>query len=558
VAIAISLAILFCGGLAASFWWWTTDDAFISFRYARNLSEGIGLVFNEGERVEGYSNFLWTLWAAAGLSLGCEAEGWANLWGLIFYLGSILLLLWNHNAWNRKIADAKWWIPVAALGAVAHRDWSVWATGGLETSLFTFLLLASYFAFVWHPSSTRWLVLSGLLAGLAALTRPDGALPALVLGLFVIAYGRPRRKAILVYALPFVVVWMTFIGWRLWYYGDVVPNTYYAKSAYLAWYEQGWHYLALYFEKYWVLLFGPGLLLAVFLIRRIRRPVLEGADGARWKLHVLLAAAIAVTYTFYIVRVGGDFMFARMLIPVTPFYFILLERGLMAIFRSRPVNGHGALLILLAAMVVTPQPVTGTAWRHGVADERLYYSGERIVLLDHSAEVLRRYFDGLPVRVAFYGDEARVAYKARFPIAVESHAGLTEPEVARQELPERGRVGHEKHASARFLIEERRAHFTFSSVPGKLLDLNSLIPEVIVKFDEEVFGRALHWDPEIMDALRERGAEVPDFIGRLDEYIGRLDQVSDDEVRQAYEQLHRFYFMHVDDPVREKAFLSRP
>ena len=41
--------------------WFLCDDAFISFRYARNLLEGHGLVFNPGEYVEGYSNFLWTL-----------------------------------------------------------------------------------------------------------------------------------------------------------------------------------------------------------------------------------------------------------------------------------------------------------------------------------------------------------------------------------------------------------------------------------------------------------------------------------------------------------------
>ena len=95
---AVCAAILVWGGLAAYRQWWTTDDAFISFRYARNLSEGLGLVFNAGERVEGYTNFLWTLWTAAGLSLGFEAETWANVWGILFYLGSILLLLLNHSA----------------------------------------------------------------------------------------------------------------------------------------------------------------------------------------------------------------------------------------------------------------------------------------------------------------------------------------------------------------------------------------------------------------------------------------------------------------------------
>ncbi len=81
----IGLAALIWGGLEAYSLRWTTDDAFISFRYARNLVEGHGLVFNPGEYVEGYTNPLWTLWIAGGLRLGFSAEGWANTWGIAFY-----------------------------------------------------------------------------------------------------------------------------------------------------------------------------------------------------------------------------------------------------------------------------------------------------------------------------------------------------------------------------------------------------------------------------------------------------------------------------------------
>ncbi|HEX4934306.1 MAG TPA: hypothetical protein VFV33_14045, partial [Gemmatimonadaceae bacterium] len=56
---------------------WVSDDAYITFRYADHLARGLGLVFNVGERVEGYSNFLWTIWIAFGLRLGSDAERWA-------------------------------------------------------------------------------------------------------------------------------------------------------------------------------------------------------------------------------------------------------------------------------------------------------------------------------------------------------------------------------------------------------------------------------------------------------------------------------------------------
>ena len=60
-------AVVWAGSLS-----WVGDDAFISFRYARNLAEGNGLVFNVGERVEGYTNFLWTLLMAAAIRLGLD------------------------------------------------------------------------------------------------------------------------------------------------------------------------------------------------------------------------------------------------------------------------------------------------------------------------------------------------------------------------------------------------------------------------------------------------------------------------------------------------------
>ena len=65
VAVAVVWAAWRAYGL-----WWCTDDAYISFRYARNLVDGLGLVYNAGERVEGFTNPLWTLWVACGLALG--------------------------------------------------------------------------------------------------------------------------------------------------------------------------------------------------------------------------------------------------------------------------------------------------------------------------------------------------------------------------------------------------------------------------------------------------------------------------------------------------------
>ncbi|RKX21336.1 MAG: hypothetical protein DRP51_04400, partial [Candidatus Zixiibacteriota bacterium] len=58
ILLLISVILFFI--FAYLFWGYSIDDAFITFRYAENLADGYGLVFNPGgEPVEGYSNFLW-------------------------------------------------------------------------------------------------------------------------------------------------------------------------------------------------------------------------------------------------------------------------------------------------------------------------------------------------------------------------------------------------------------------------------------------------------------------------------------------------------------------
>jgi len=557
VAWLLVLLALVWAGWGAGSAWWTTDDAFISFRYARNLVDGAGLVFNPGERVEGYTNPLWTVWAALGLRLGFSAENWANAWGLAAYLATIALLGWNSLALARTRTHAGLLLPLAAIGAALHREWQIFAVSGLETAAFTFLLLAGFLAVAWAHERPALAALGGALFALAALTRHDGLLPAAFAGLYLLIGSERRWSSAVSYAVPFLALWGPATLWRISYYGDFFPNSYYAKSAYLAWYGQGLRYVQLYLEKYWALALGPLLLAAVVALRRAG-PLLERlAPVSVERRQLLLGTALAAAYVFYVVRVGGDFMFARFLVPVTPFLLILFESGWHALLPRRPALRYGLAGLALAGMVLSPTPVQGSEFRYGVANERAYYNDEKVAALDHSGEVLGRYFKGLPVRVAFYGDEARIVYKARFPWAVESSAGLNDAVVAHQELERRGRVGHEKYPSAERLIEDLGVHFTFSKVPGGMLHLSRYIPRRYVKFDEDVYGQVLHWDPALMAALRERGAVFDDLPADLDLLIARLDELPRQEVVRQYDRLRRFYFEPVGDPAREAAFLER-
>src|SRR5688500_675742 len=70
----------------------TVDDAYISFRYARNFARGWGLVYNEGERIEGYTNFLWTVLLGLGIKVGLPAVGTAKVLGTVSACGALAIV----------------------------------------------------------------------------------------------------------------------------------------------------------------------------------------------------------------------------------------------------------------------------------------------------------------------------------------------------------------------------------------------------------------------------------------------------------------------------------
>ena len=194
--------------------WFLCDDAFISFRYARNLLEGHGLVFNPGEYVEGYSNFLWVLELAAiwGLS-GVAPERAAPWLSVAFTAGTIAAMMW----WIARLPLLRHRRLVGwmALGLVcASATFAVWTSGGgLETRQFTFFIVLAVMCLSLYRDRHRGLLAASLSLAAAALTRPEGPLlAALCFGWFVIQRmadtGRlnPDWRRLICLAAPVVVL----------------------------------------------------------------------------------------------------------------------------------------------------------------------------------------------------------------------------------------------------------------------------------------------------------------------------------------------------------------
>jgi hypothetical protein len=582
LALFVGLAAIAGGSFAAIRKAWLCDDAFISFRYAENLTNGLGLVYNAGERVEGYTNFLWTLGIALGMRLGVAPETWSIAWGVVFYVATMVLLLIDHRTRAREAppqdagaaAGVTALAPIACLVAAAHPDWQVYATSGLETAMFTFLVTAGYLLGVRDRRGVRGLAGSGLAFGLAALTRPDAVLFVPIMVAYAVWARRPRIASAAAFGAAFVVVWLPHAIWKVAYYGEFLPNTWYAKSAWLAWYDQGWHYVSLYFRKYWVL--ALALPLAAWALDRHasaarrssatsgggsdasaapekRRGVLRGDRSALRRM--VLALALGIAYTALVLRVGGDFMYARLLIPATPFFAMALASGVDLLLARRPARHGIAAALCVGGVALTPLPLRGTEVMNGVVNEWRVYRPDVLARARREGLIVRRFIEGLPVRVAFVGSQAALVYYARPAVAIESSTGLTDRWIARQPLTKRGWVGHEKLAPVSYLLE-RKVHFTLRHFSAVTLGLDQDIPDVPIAFDT-LYARIVHWDPAVLAEVERRGAVFSDIPKGMDGYIATFDRASDEGVQESYRLLKAFYFDHVNDPVRERAFEER-
>ena len=230
---------------------WLADDSFISFRYAWNLVHGRGLVYNAGEYVEGYTNLLWTLLMAAAMAVGVAPELSSKALGIICWL--LLAVVLAFRSWHHR---DRAFLPLAAALVVLMDDYQTWATGGLETSMFTLLSVAGVLLASEPRAGTRRLFRAGSLLAAAVATRPDGVVFAAVgvAGAWLVNHdvpSRPRLALVTAIAVPLIVAGVALASFSLLYYGDLFPTAFYSKSALDPFYGQGFTYLYLFLKKNW-------------------------------------------------------------------------------------------------------------------------------------------------------------------------------------------------------------------------------------------------------------------------------------------------------------------
>lgn len=336
------------------------DDAFISFRYAEHLVNGFGLVWNPGERVEGYTNFLWTLLVSIPIALGYDPGPFSYGLGLTCFAISLYLsYLLSSAVLGSKDRGL---LTILLLGT--NYTFSAYATGGLETQMQACLFVACTWTAVNAICSGRWgagrMMLLSLLLSLSLLTRPDSAIITAVILPVVLFFilREPMaagRKTILAAALigPLVVVTGIWLLWKWGYYGDILPNTYHAKVSSAASAGRGVYYIGLFMVSYLLL---PFPVLAVISLVK-----------SRWSFSpaAVILLSLVVLWMLYTVLVGGDFMEFRFMVPILPFLVMGVVWVIVRTFTRTIVRVALTALVLAGSLhhYVTFKDPTGARYR---------------------------------------------------------------------------------------------------------------------------------------------------------------------------------------------------
>ena len=334
------------------------DDAMISMRYARNLAQGYGLVWNPGgPAVEGFTNPLWVGYMALWHLLPIDPTKIS----LAIQLTSAVCLIANLAlVWHiaRLLSAGN---GAVALGAVIltafYLPLNTWALQGMEVGLLALITMLGIWLVLRQATDRRLTPCLYALLGLSTFVRIDMIVPSAVLGLYLVWTDSTRRRrhawvlgAVLLGALAIQT------AARLWYFGDPLPNTYYLKVTGYPLLPRIAHGLAVFAGLVWQM--NPVLFLCAFAVLLFRRDK-----------RLLLLAAVFVGQAAYSIYVGGDAWEGwggsnRYLSIAMPGFFILLANGLslQVIWRRGPADPSAPPRRLQLGAVVLAALLCSIAW----------------------------------------------------------------------------------------------------------------------------------------------------------------------------------------------------
>jgi arabinofuranosyltransferase len=360
---------------------WTADDGFINLRVVRQLLDGHGPVFNAGQRVETGTSTAWVgVLALLDLVTPFRLEWIAAVTGLLSTTFAVGLATFATRRGLQAIGVGGLFLPLGALAYVSVPPAWDFATSGLETGLALLWLSTAWWLLcgrVARPATARVRWWMPVVLGLGVLVRPDFLIFSLAFVVAVVVLStRADRMRIVVLAAAVPVV--TELGRAAWF-GSLVPNTALAKEASRSNWSQGWRYLVDFVGTYSLVV--PVAILAALVWLQLR--TCTGSATRRYLVVSTLVVGGAAIHALYVVKVGGDFMHARLLLPAC-FAAMLPVAVVVAQGWARTL----AVLVVVwavASMVLLRPPYSRAASgagragalaalsSTGIGDERLFY-----------------------------------------------------------------------------------------------------------------------------------------------------------------------------------------
>lgn len=382
ISIIIGLTATFLG-ICSQYYWYVMDDAFITLRYSKHLADGSGLLWNVGtDPVEGYTSFLWVLLGAIPHMLNIDAVGFVKIVGI---LSTVLtfLILYVYSRYR----NSRWWLALIGASQLALSPAiAVLSVQGMETVTAMFLILIASISAVEYTRTgdTRFvIVLNGTLL-LCMLARPDSVVFAVLVevGLVGVLYRRGRisemKKFVSLGSLFMFFPGILYMIARYWYFGYLLPNTFYIKSEVGA---RGFGVIPRGLENtetFLITIMGAALLLAIISWISGKRstnrlisifPIVLGVAGFL-SLYLFFEPLQGYLWRFQMPIFGAGILAIVLFIDET------LSEDLNAPLRSMPNPQMILSVLLVCALVLTPVATASAAYEQTT----IRTPGDRIVM----------------------------------------------------------------------------------------------------------------------------------------------------------------------------------
>jgi arabinofuranosyltransferase len=460
------------------------DDAYISLRYAQRLIEGKGLTWNDGYYVEGYSNLLWVLLVAllgwCGFNLVAAAK-------VVCLLASVATML-AFCRYTQRIAPDKPIVMFLANIAFAFcAPVAVWSVGGLEGTLIMALL-----AWAWviglplldKPDIQR-AAASGVLLGLVCITRPEGAVFTMATagGVFLFATGPriPLLPSLMVMCGIAFLFFATQIGFRLAYYGEWLPNTYYAKVSGPTYARLLTGYM---YSVKAIASFLPLLLVVCLQFGALLKPEKKTARNV-----VIMCLVIMLAWLGLLTSAGGDMEPSyRHILPVVPLMILMMVECIAADTSLNQTRKTGIFYSYILLCFLWLQ--------HSMEEnDKHFYAPWEAKITELGKWLNREYGQQQPLMAATH--VGALSYYSRLPVVDMLGLNDTYMTKHRGELFGHGLLGHE------------------------LFDANYILsrkPDLIVLFTGRegwLYSKALNDSPEFKALYHLRTIELPSYTPEI-------------------------------------------